>query len=123
MILRILNTLMALLFAFAASLNFNDPDPVQWVGIYGAAMALSALAAWRPLLLPWYAPAIVGGIALAWAASIAPRALGKIPLGQMFASWEMKNSVVEENREMFGLLIVAAWMVVLVVARLRAGRP
>ncbi len=121
MILRVLNSAMALLFAWAAALNFNDPDPIQWVGIYGVAMTLSALAAWRPALLPWFAPAIVGGVALAWAASIAPRALGMIPLGRMVESWEMKSAVVEENREMFGLLIVAAWMLVLVIARLRVG--
>lgn len=123
MFLRVTNALMALLFMFAAAVNFNDPDPVQWVGIYGAAMVLSGLAAWRLTSFPWFAPAIVGGIALIWAGTIAPRALGKVPLNRMFESWEMKNAVIEENREMYGLLIVAAWMLVLVIARVRVRTP
>ena len=120
MIARILNGAMALLFLFAASLQFNDPDAPRWVAIYAAAALVSGLAAFRPLLLPWYAPAVVAAVALAWAGTIAPRALGRIPLSEMFRSWEMKNELVEENREFFGLLIVAAWMVVAAVLRLRS---
>ena len=122
MILRILNVLMALLFAFAAYVNFNDPDAPRWVAIYAAPMVISAWAAFRPTALPWYLPALVAVVALTWAGTIAPRALGKIPLGDMFKSWEMKDTTIEENREMFGLLIVAAWMIVLAVTRL-AARP
>jgi hypothetical protein len=120
MIFRIVNGLMALLFAFAAYLQFNDPDPVQWVAIYAAPMVVAAWAAFRPAGYPWALPAVIAVIALAWAARIAPRAVGKIRLSQMFASWEMKDTAVEENREMFGLLIVAAWMIVLAAARLLA---
>ena len=122
MILRILNVLMALLFAFAAYVNFNDPDAPRWVAIYAAPMVISAWAAIRPGALPWYLPALVAVVALTWAGTIAPRALGRIPLGDMFKSWEMKDTTIEENREMFGLLIVAAWMIVLAVTRL-AARP
>ena len=120
MLLRALNGFMALLFLFAAAVQYNDPDPLQWMAIYAAAAVLSGLAAWRITIFPWLAPALVGLIALLWAASIAPRALGKVPLSEMFRSWEMKSPVVEENREMFGLLIVTAWMVVLTLARRRA---
>ncbi|HTO92543.1 MAG TPA: transmembrane 220 family protein [Candidatus Sulfotelmatobacter sp.] len=120
MILRIVNGLMTLLFAFAAYLQFNDPDPIAWTAIYAAPMVASAWAAWRPAGYPWQFPAAIALIALIWAATIAPRALGKIRLGEMFAQWEMKDAAVEENREMFGLLIVAAWMIVLVIARLFA---
>jgi hypothetical protein len=122
MILRAVNVLMALLFAFAAVVNFNDPDAPRWVAIYAAPMVMSAWAAWRPGGLPWYMPALVAVIALIWAGTIAPRALGKVPLGDMFKSWEMKDTAVEENRELFGLLIVAAWMIFLAVLRLAARR-
>jgi len=41
----------------------------------------------------------------------------------MFTEFEMKNAGVEESREMYGLLIVAAWMAaVAVAARLRSAR-
>jgi hypothetical protein len=113
---------MSLLFAFATYLQYNDPDPIQWMAIYGAATLLSAWAALRPAGYPWYAPAAVAAVALAWAGSIAPRALGKIAPSEMFKRGEMEDEVVEENRDMFGLLIVALWMLALVLARLRAGR-
>jgi uncharacterized lipoprotein YddW (UPF0748 family) len=66
--------------------------------------------------LPRYFPAALGLVALVWAASIAPRVIGKTTFGDMFQSFDMINSVVEEAREMGGLLIVAAWMAVLVAA-------
>jgi len=34
----------------------------------------------------------------------------------MFETWKMTNPVIEEAREMCGLLIVAGWMVVLGIA-------
>ena len=118
--LGILSGLMALLFLFAAAVQYNDPDPIQWMAIYGAAAVVSAWAALRRSGLPSWAPGLVGLAAFVWACTIAPRALGKVNPLAMFKSWEMKNVAIEENREMFGLLIVAAWMLVLFIARLRA---
>lgn len=109
----------ALLFFFSAALQLNDPDPIQWIAIYAAAGLVSAYAAFRPRAYPRGLPAFVGLAALIWAATIAPHALGRVSLLRMFESWEMKNVVVEENRETFGLLIVAAWMALLVATRVR----
>jgi len=39
-----LDLAMAALFAFAAAVQLNDPDPVRWVTIYVAASALSFAA-------------------------------------------------------------------------------
>ena len=116
-VLSVLSGLMALLFLFAAAVQYNDPDPIQWMAIYGAAAIVSAWAAFRRAGLPAAAPGLVGLAAFVWACTIAPRALGKVSPLAMFKSWEMKNAVIEENREMFGLLIVAAWMLVLFIAR------
>ena len=44
---RFLDLTMALLFAFAAALQFNDPDPIQWIAIYTAACALSLVMFFR----------------------------------------------------------------------------
>ncbi len=109
----------ALLFFFSAALQLNDPDPIPWAAFYTVAGIVSAYAAFKPRAYPWMLPAVVGLIGLIWAATIAPHALGRIPLGRMFASWEMKNVAVEENRETFGLLIVAVWMAILVATRVR----
>ena len=115
MLFRGLSLVAALLFLFSVALQYNDPDPIQWMAIYGAAAAVSAAAALRRERLPWYVPAVVGVVALVWALTIAPHALGRVPLSSMFQAWEMKNTVIEENRESIGLLIVAAWMAVLAV--------
>ena len=117
MLLRIANWVMLAAFLFSVAVQYNDPDPIRWMLIYG----LAALACILKLKgrLKWYLPAAVGATALAWAASIAPRVMGKTTVGDMFQSFEMINSVVEEAREMGGLLIVAAWMGLLVAVSKR----
>ena len=114
MLLRVANWVMTAAFLFSVAVQYNDPDPIRWMLIYGLA-ALACVLKLRGRLR-WYFPAALGATAFGWAASIAPRVIGKTTFGDMFQSFHMINPVVEEAREMGGLLIVAAWMVVLVVA-------
>jgi hypothetical protein len=111
---------MAVLFAFAAALQYNDPDPLRWMAMHGLAMLACGLALagrLRRLL-----PALVGLGALVWAGTIAPSVVGRVSLGELFQSYGMLSTAVEEGREMGGLLIVAAWMAVLtLVGRVRAA--
>ncbi len=112
------NILMLLLFVFSVAVQYNDPDPVRWMSIYGlAAVACGFTLAGHTL--PWWLTVPVGAVALLWAATIAPRVLGKVPFREMFSAWEMKNIGIEELREMYGLVIVALWMAVLTVANRR----
>lgn len=124
MVLRILNVVMALLMFVSVGLQYNDPDAIAWMAIYGVAGMLCALAAVAPGETPWTLPALVGLIAVAWAVSLAPGWVGQVPLARMFEEFEMSDEHVELARETIGLLIVAAWMVLLVAARLvaRAAR-
>jgi hypothetical protein len=110
-IFRAANVAMAALFAFAAAVQYNDPDPLRWMALYLAAAAACVLAVLRRL--PRFVPIAVGLVALAWAATLAPHVLGSVGLGEMVEAWEMKDVRVEEGRETYGLLIVAAWMTVL----------
>jgi transmembrane protein TMEM220 len=112
MLLRVANWVMVAAFLFSVAVQYNDPDPIRWMLVYGLA-ALACVLKLRGR--SWYFPAALGAVALVWAASIAPRVIGKTTFGAMFQSFEMINSVVEEAREMGGLLIVAAWMGVLVL--------
>ena len=105
---KITNLVLALMFAFAVVVQVNDPDPISWMAIYGAAAVVCFLELRNGSR--WWSPAIVGIIAVIWAATIAPRVIGSVPFGEMFSEFEMKNEGVEESREMYGLLIVAAWM-------------
>ena len=84
------------------------------MAIYLAAAAACALAVLRRL--PRWLPIVVGLAALAWAATLSPHVLGRVGMGEMVQAWEMKDVRVEEGREMYGLLIVAGWMMVLALA-------
>ncbi len=53
-------------------------------------------------------PASVAVVAFMWAATLAPAA-ARTSFPDLFKSWEMMNSEMEEGREFLGLLLVAAW--------------
>ena len=110
---------MALLFLFGAVVQYNDPDPLRWMLIYLAAAVACVLAIAKRLR--WWFAAIVGTVALVWAATLAPAAFPNVRFLEMFAAWEMANERVEEGREMYGLLLIAIYMAVLVVASRRVA--
>jgi hypothetical protein len=117
-VVRAANLVMSLLFLFSAALQLNDPDPARWVAIYGSAAVVCGWMAVAPLLRPAHgvAPLAVAAVALTWAGAIAWRASGHADLLTLFDAWDMKDTVVEETREMYGLLIVGVWMCVSVLA-------
>jgi hypothetical protein len=108
---------MFLAFAFSVVVQFNDPDPVTWAAVYGAAAYISLLEIWRRNSA-WF-PGLVSFLTLAWAAMLAPRVIGKVRFMDMFAEFEMKDIGIEESREMYGLLLVAIWMAVVAIAAWR----
>ena len=116
------NAIMLLMFVFSAAVQYNDPDPLAWMCIYGAAAVACGMEIRRQA--PLWLPASVAIIALGWAASLYSRARD-VPIASLFAEWEMRDINVEEAREMYGLLIIAVWMIVIAVARstLRASSP
>ncbi len=118
-IMRAADAVMGLLFLLAVAVQYNDPDPLEWMAIYGAA-ALACLLAVRGRLSRWL-PAVIGVIALGWAATLAPRVVGQVGPGDLFREVGMATLAIEEAREMLGLLIVAGWMLVL-LSRPRAAR-
>jgi hypothetical protein len=113
---------MAMLFAFAALLQYNDPDPFRWVAVYGAACAVSlAVAARGAVHRVW--PLAVGAIALTWGLVLLARASGVDVFTSMFDAWEMRSVPIEEAREASGLLIVAVWMGFLAATMRSVRRP
>lgn len=117
-----LNCLMTAAFLFSVAVQYNDPGPVRWMAIYGAAAIVCVLAITGRGR--WMLPAAVGLIALIWASTLAPAVIGKVRFGELFEAFEMKDERVEVAREMGGLLIVAFWMAVASVVfwRQRAAR-
>jgi len=93
------------LFSLSMIVQLNDPDPVIWVALYGAAAALSLLAAldryhfWPTLaVLALYAVGIL---------YLSP-ALRDTSL-DAFAAVGMENERQELVREFWGLIICAMW--------------
>jgi hypothetical protein len=121
MVFHVIHSLMALLFAVSAALQLNDPDPVQWFAIYGAAAVISAFAALRPGRLPRAIPIVVGLVALVWAIAISPGAIGKIGWGQLAETMHAETPAIEIGRETIGLMSIAIWMTVTAFAPRRAS--
>lgn len=118
---RALDALMTALFVLSAAVQYNDPDPVEWMAIYLAC----AWVALRSALghAPFRAALAVGAVALTWALTILPRVVGTPGFPTFSFGEGMKSVAIEETREAFGLLIGVTWMVV-VALRARAGaRP
>jgi Transmembrane family 220, helix len=106
--------LMAALFALAMVVQYNDPDPVRWVSIYGSALAVTAFAGWRGAV-PVVGALMVGGVAAGWGLLWSTDVSDLATYTHMFDRWEMNNVPIEEARETSGLFLVAAWMAVLAV--------
>jgi len=115
MVLKVLNVVMALLFSVSVAVQHNDPDPLVWMAIYGAALVCCVLSVADRL--PWQLSAVITVVAFLWGASLAPEAIGKTSLSEMTAEWHMTvaGGAVEAGREMGGLLIVGVWTAVLTV--------
>lgn len=105
--MRVISGFAAVFFVWCCWLQTNDPDPLLWIAVYGFAGAVSlAVALDRN---PGASP--VAGLAV-----YALAVLGHIP--HMKPGWWAS----EEGREGMGLLLCAAWM--LVVSRyVRRSRP
>jgi hypothetical protein len=115
--LRIFAALGVPFFGLFLAVQYNDPDPVRWMAIYGAAMVASGLAAAK--MLPKFVAPAIGLAALVWAAIWAPAALSHWPSFDDLTRWHMVNLGSEEARELIGLLIVGAWMAALGAFRRR----
>ena len=110
---RAADLVMLLLFVLSAVVQVNDPDPWLWMALYLSAAGVTLVSLVDRIR--WWMPVAIACLTIAWAGSIAPRVLGQVPFGDMFGAWEMRDTGIEESREMYGLLIVAVWMLVLAV--------
>lgn len=97
---------MGALLVLGAAVQYNDPDPYSWAALYLAAAAVSFAALWIPPA--WKISGVVAAVASIWAATLAPAAW-RTSFPDLFRSWEMMSIEMEEGREFFGLLLVAAW--------------
>lgn len=103
----------AFFLAFVASLlvQHNDPDPLPWMAVYGAAAVTCVV--WDRRRSARWAPGLLAGLALLWSLWILREVPGNVDLGQALGHWEMKGPGSEQVREVGGLVLVGVWMGVL----------
>ena len=114
MLFRVISAPAALFFAWAASMQLNDPDPERWFLLYASASVAAGL-----VMLGKATPRLalaLALVALAWAAAIAPELWPRWTWQDLGAQMSPERPEIEYGREFLGLLIVAAYS--LVVARL-----
>lgn len=115
--MRIFAGIWAVLFAVFVVLQYNDPDPMQWMFIYGTATAVcAAYALGHPLRGTALAAA---GVALVWGLLLIPDFAGKVVPSDMFQSMKAERPEIEEEREAGGLFLVTGVMAILVAAQRR----
>src|SRR5674476_283025 len=95
--------LMAAYLFVCVALQYNDPDPIRWMTIYGVGAIASVLL---PIKKPAAALALVTSlVALAWGIYLAQSVWGVIALSDLTAKMDEKGGAVEVGREAGGLLI------------------
>jgi hypothetical protein len=121
MILRVVNIILTLWFLLSAAVQFNDPDPLRWVAIYGTTTLIAGLA----VFMRFYVPLIVVTLAvcLVWSLYLMPSVfelfLHHEPR-ELLSGMSADRPYVEEARESLGLLIAAAALIYFLVL---AGSP
>lgn len=120
-VFRAVNWAMCPLFLLAVVVQYNDPDPIRWMAIYGAALIVCLIVAFRGRI-PWLVPVLVAVVALAWSVVGIESGPAANAYTHMFDAWEMKSLSVEEAREATGLLIVTGWMLAVIAGQGRRPR-
>lgn len=95
---KFIGILFMVLFALGAILQYNDPDSLLWIIIYGIAAVLSALFTLGKLKL--FIPIVAGVLCLAGFIFLYPADF------QGFDLTDGDIKTVELGREAFGLLII-----------------
>ena len=104
---KIVSWFMAAYFAMCVGLQYNDPDPIRWMAIYGAAMVFSIFVTRKQLVRPTI---VVGTICSVWGSYLVYRVWGVVTLSDIVTKMSEKGGAVEEEREAGGLVIEAAWL-------------
>lgn len=105
--MRILNSILALMFLAFAFVQVNDPDPILWILIYGAMAAMSVMA-----IFEYFIPAFMYALALGYLVYL-------VILFPGMMDWyyssdrsllfddiaKMQHIYIEEAREFLGLVI------------------
>lgn len=107
--MKIIFWVLAVVFVLFVLVQYNDPDPVQWMLLYAGPAVFYGMAA---LDRPQYRPAVWGwlAVALLWAVTYVPDFWHWLQMGtpSIVETMKAEQPYVELTREFLGLLIAAA---------------
>jgi Transmembrane family 220, helix len=105
--------LMAPMFLLSVAVQYNDPDPIPWMLLYGAAFVVAVQAPLKRL--EWRLAAAVAAIAAVWMVTLVPQAVEFLRSDHAPVAFYMKtgDALEEAARECGGLLLVFIWCSVL----------
>lgn len=103
-----LNSLFAALFVVAVGLQYNDPDPIRWMALYGGAAIATVLAFHSRS--GWLLAGLVGVVAAIWGGWLWSQVLGRVVPSDLWLKMSEKGGAVEVLREAGGLTIVCTWL-------------
>lgn len=116
MIRKVIHLVIIVLFVLFAIAQFNDPDPLIWVLIYGLVAAVAILRLWlpalnlRPLILTLI---VLNVIYAAFYIPLFVEYLSKPEKSELFGSMIYDKPWIEGTREFLGLLIAIGALVYL----------
>lgn len=106
---RIASYVMGALLVVCVALQYNDPDPIRWMAMYGAAAIVALLLPAKKQLVP--AGYLVAAVALVWGAYLLYDVWGRMEVPDLINKMSEKGGAVEEGRESGGLAIAGVWLV------------
>ncbi len=121
--MKLFNGIMILVFGLCVIVQINDPNPLQWVLVYG--LAVVACIIFYTSVNHVGIPLLVGALAMLRALALMLLLImidEPIEWGSVFMQSTTKTQVVEWVREIGGLLIVVAWMAVLFVQQKKKNK-
>ena len=119
----VLNLLFAAYFIYAAVMQYNDPDYLPWVILYGVIALMCIAASFNKFSVPLLA--LVAVVCAAWGAYLAPAVVEWLSNHEFSALMNRMSAAapyIEQSREAIGLLIAFAVVIYLLLNALRAGR-
>jgi hypothetical protein len=116
--MAIAHRIAAGLFALCVVLQWNDPDPLAWMAVYGAAALLAARAAGRRAPRPAVIALLV--LAAGWMLTLLPGVAEFARHGDpglIAASMQAAEPWIEEAREFAGLGLILGWCALALAGR------
>ena len=120
--MKFLDLFLALLFAVGAVVQYNDPDPLLWMLLYGSVALVAALAFFGRHLLPvTLLVALACAIGLGWSAPGFIEYMTGHTDENLMQGMSAERPYIEETREFLGMLI-AFLVAVFYIFRARKAR-